>query len=373
MHNIDNSSWTALFSLIKVSLWGVENKMDVSEINWKHIVALAKRQTISGLLFDGIDLLCKSNISLKIPLDIKLGLIGQVRAIERQNTFINDKIAELFREYESIGVKPILMKGQSVATRYSHPNHRQSGDVDLLFINQEQLQNANGWANVNGSNLDGFYQKHLSFQWNGIIVENHNQLSPFSKKLYREYFDEVVRQELNENNKLPKRNIDHCEVYEMPTTLYAFFLLVHMSYHILEDGLGLRQVCDWILFLKEHHSQIDKQKFSMWTEHLGLAHLANAFGSICVEYMGLPKSYLPFSLQCNLTYEKLLLEEIMYGGNFGRNYYQYKGKVSKFEDMWHTLWIKMRRYAHIYKLWPQEAMANYGMLIKRGIKRIARI
>ena len=368
---IDNSNyWSQLFSLIKYSLWKVEDNKDYSDIDWKVIIDIAKKQTVSGLLFDGIDSLCRSDVPLQMPLDVKLGLIGHVHAIERQNTFINVKITGLMLEYAKIGVEPILMKGQSVGSRYPYPSHRQSGDVDLFFINNEQLLKANDWAKRNGNNLDGFYQKHLSFQWKGIVIENHNQLSPFSKKSYRAFFNKIVQQEIDDCKVLPICRIGNCAVRELPTTLYAFFLLVHMSYHILEDGLGLRQVCDWIVFLKEHHSQIDKSKFAIWMEHLGLTRLANAFGGICVEYLGLPKSYIPFSLQRSYTYEKLLLEEIMCGGNFGCNYYQYKGKVPKFEDMWHTLWIKVRRYARIYCLWPQEARANYDMLMIRGFKRI---
>lgn len=161
-----------------------------------------------------------------------------------------------------------------------------------------------------GRNLDGFYQKHLSFQWKGIVIENHNQLSPFSKKSYRVYFNKIVQQEIDDSEILLVRRISNCTVRELPTTLYAFFLLVHMSYHILEDGLGLRQVCDWILFLKEHHSQIDKLKFAIWMKHLGLTRLANAFGGICVEYLDLPESYIPFSLQRSSTYENCCLKRL---------------------------------------------------------------
>lgn len=55
-------------------------------------------------------------MSLRIPLDVKMGLIGQVHAIEKQNTFINVKIAELMLEYAKIGLEPILVKGQSVGS-----------------------------------------------------------------------------------------------------------------------------------------------------------------------------------------------------------------------------------------------------------------
>lgn len=148
------------------------------------------------------------------------------------------------------------------------------------------------------------------------------------------------------------------------------FLLIHMSYHVLEDGLGLRQVVDWTMFINEYHDDIDKVKFNEWLKELDLTILANSFAVICVDYLGLKEYMLPFKLVRNTNLDKLLLDEIFSGGNFGCKHYQYKGKVSKVEDMWRTLWIKMPRYAHFYKFWHKEAFACYRDMAFRGFRRI---
>lgn len=52
--------WTQLFSLIKYSLWKVEDNKDLSDIDWKEILDIAKKQTVLGLLLEGLDFLCRS-------------------------------------------------------------------------------------------------------------------------------------------------------------------------------------------------------------------------------------------------------------------------------------------------------------------------
>ena len=62
---VDNLNyWTQLFSLIKYSLWKVEDNKDLSDIDWREILDIAKKQTVLGLLLEGLDFLCRSCASL---------------------------------------------------------------------------------------------------------------------------------------------------------------------------------------------------------------------------------------------------------------------------------------------------------------------
>lgn len=46
--------WMQLFSLIKYSLWKVEDNKDLSDIDWREILDIAKIQTVLGLLLEGL-------------------------------------------------------------------------------------------------------------------------------------------------------------------------------------------------------------------------------------------------------------------------------------------------------------------------------
>ena len=199
------------------------------------------------------------------------------------------------------------------------------------------------------------------------------QLCDFSNARFTAMLDEIVSRELSGDlsSVCPRRDIDGITVCELPPTLYAFFLLCHKATHVIEDGLGLRQVCDWAVFLSAEHERIDRNKFASWTSGLRLWPLAHAFGRICVDDLRLPESCLPFRLVRETGNYELLRRQILSGGNFGRLFYRYKGHVGKKEDMLRTMCVKMPRYASLYRLWPDEARWCYWAMLKRGVRRLA--
>lgn len=355
------------FSIIRRAIWD-EEKVCLDRPDWDLLFQIAKEQCVAGLFFEGLCRLPEEQGPHDSGFVMKVASIAQ--RIKNTNLSVNRGVKEIYCKYRELGCEPIIMKGQSVATRYKTPDLRQCGDIDLYIPNEEQLKKINGWVASVDKNYDDFYNKHRSFHWHKNIIENHYQLVSFAFKKYEENLNAIVNSELEECKQLPKRDIGECVVTELPVTLYAMFLLIHMSYHVLEDGLGLRQVVDWTMFINEHHDEIDKGKFDKWLNELDLTILANAFATICVDYLGLDENLLPFKLVRNAKLDGLLLDEIFNGGNFGRKHYVYKGKVSKLEDMWRTLWIKLPRYAHFYKFWPKEALASYRYMASRGYRRI---
>ena len=42
-------------------------------------------------------------------------------------------------------------------------------------------------------------------------------------------------------------------------TFNAFYIFVHLYYHFLQVGVGFRQICDWMLWLKRQEETIDGQ------------------------------------------------------------------------------------------------------------------
>lgn len=362
-----NDIHVELFSIIRRGIWG-DDEYCLDDIDWKLLFKMAKEQSVAGFFFEGLCKLPEGTGPHDSDFVMRVASIAQ--CIKRANLSLNKVVEEIYTKYRELGCEPIIIKGQSVGTRYKTSDLRQCGDIDLYIHDQKQLKKVNEWgASVDGK-YDDFYNKHRSFHWHNSIIENHSQLASLAFTKYRYRLNAIVKSELLNCEQLPKRYIGECVVTELPVTLYAMFLLIHMAYHVLEDGLGLRQIIDWTMFINEHHEEIDKVKFNEWLNELDLVILANSFATICVDNLGLNEYMLPFKLVRNEKLDRLLLEEIFNGGNFGCKHYVYKGKVSKIEDMWRTLWIKMLRYAHFYKFWPKEALACYKDMLSRGFHRI---
>lgn len=366
--NFSPSLLSYFLFLLRAALWGqVPSLSKIDESDWKKIVKIGKDQTVIGLL---ADVVASLPAELRPSLSVVQQIVSLVLSIERQNYRMEQMLGELLSEFHQIGIYPILMKGQSVGRRYLHPEHRVCGDIDLLFTSAKDLQRANEWALQHAEWTDDFYEKHLAYRWKGVVVEHHAHLSSLASGHYDKRWKDIVATELANTNELPQIDIGGTSVYELPPTLYAFFLLIHKCEHVMEDGLGVRQVCDWTMFLQAEAPHIDAKKFQEWLDILDLRPLANAFGQIIVDDLGMEESCLPFPLVRNHKYYQLLLTTIFEGGNFGKNLYPYKGKVGKLHDMWRTFWIKMPRYARLYQLWSREARARYSNMFRRGIRRL---
>lgn len=363
--------YSLLFSLLRYSLFGHVPSLSLYEnCDWERLLAFAECQTVLGLVVDGIE---------GLPADVRPGrslmmsAIGRVCGIERSNGVAKDVLGSLLAEYRSAGVEPVLMKGLGVGDRYPCPEHRACGDIDLFFARPSDAVKAGTVAKRLASSVDTFYAKHDVFSYKGVTVENHCRLCDFSNARFTAMLDDIVSRELSGDlsSVCPRRDIDGITVCELPPTLYAFFLLCHKATHVIEDGLGLRQVCDWAVFLSAEHERIDRNKFASWTSDLRLWPLAHAFGRICVDDLRLPESCLPFRLVRETGNYELLRRQILSGGNFGRLFYRYKGHVGKKEDMLRTMCVKMPRYASLYRLWPDEARWCYWAMLKRGVRRLA--
>ena len=99
---------------------------------------MAKMQSVTGILFDGIQQLTKTQ---RPPTEILLDWFGQTLHIESANIKHNKALASLVSYLRDEGVESRLLKGQGCASYYPNPLHRQCGDIDL-FVGKEQYGRA---------------------------------------------------------------------------------------------------------------------------------------------------------------------------------------------------------------------------------------
>lgn len=359
-----------LFALLRTALWGVRPDAALfAHCEWSALPELAVQQSVHGLLYDALTQL---PAPFSVPDDIKENCLFLMKNTELRNQKLNKQLSSWFKAYGAKCPTMLLMKGQSIATRYPIPLRRVSGDIDLYCFEQSEVQRIDAWARKKNIVVEDFYEKHLVFRCNGVSFENHRALVKLKSSRLDRKFQEIVNQEYNATSQLPTVTIDGIAVRELPGTLYAVYLLVHMAEHFIEEGLGLRQICDWCVFMAKDSHRIDKSAFQKYVDDLGLMPLAHAFGQICVDDLGLSETSLPFALSRNEGNYRLVLNTVFEDGNFGKNLYTWKGEVPKWKDMLMTMHVKMPRYASLYKMWRQEAKCCYLDMIARGIKRISR-
>lgn len=127
-----------------------------------------------------------------------------------------------------------------------------------------------------------------------------------------------------------------------------------MVNHVYEEGLGLRQVIDYAMFL---HRCADKVNWMQHHEYLHRMHMERSwriFTCICFVYLGmpLPSQVEPFSYQEKVWAEKMMAD-IMRVGNFGRGEYvfQHRGIKDAFNNY---CWV-VKRCWNLGFVCPSEA------------------
>lgn len=354
-----------LLALIKAALWQQEVHHTFIDADWADIYHLAKEQAVLAVCLDGINHLPRE----RMPSDesIRKKWISAMMKTERRNVIQNGKVVYLINELRNIGLSPILMKGQSLAREYPCPLHRTCGDIDIYFKKEGEIQKAIEWAKCHGTCTDDQHEHDYPFTWNGEIVELHYWMALLYNKKYNRTLQRIIRDEYVQG--IPNViSLEGAEIETVPVTLYVLYQMVHISFHFLNEGIGMRQFCDLALYLKTHHKEIDFQKLNGWIEELGMRKLVDLYATFLCQKLELDESVIPW--KTDSPYLNQLCEDIFNGGNFGKLRFGFKGKTSFLVQKMKALPLHLENYRHYHKLWPKETTASFISKWKRAAKGI---
>ena len=125
--------------------------------------------------------------------------------------------------------------------------------------------------------------------------------------------------------------------FYVPTTKFALAMqLAHIQRHFIEEGIGLRQITDYCLLLKKS-TAADRADLVAMMGGLGVRKFAAALMYVLQQIYNLDESQMlcPPDVQKG----KMLLDEILGGGNFGwyREGRKQGGLANPMERKIHTL------------------------------------
>ena len=286
--------------------------------DWDALLDFADKQKITGVCLPSQ---CPENLEK----DLLLQWIGQVQLIESQNKLVNTRVGMLFEMLENAGFPCVLLKGQGNAGMYPNPLVRCSGDIDV-WIDGEEKNVFQYVKSLFPETEESF--KHIHFPiFNDVSVDLHITPLKFYSGRYNRRLQNWIEKQKNEqfSNKKVITGIDKniC----VPTCGFnVVYQLGHMLIHLFDEGVGLRQVVDYFYVLKEfHNSGMSKNEVEDVLKELGMNDFAKAIMWIESEVLGLGDEY------CIVVPDersgKILLKDILEGGNFGHYSNRYKGRT----------------------------------------------
>lgn len=210
----------AFFALLRLALFDhpLPEEFSLTDDQWGGIVEMAERQQVVGIVSQAVSRL---DPSVEVPEPVVFKLMFATDEIRRRSRKVLGLSRSLLAELTEAGLRPIIMKGPSVAAFYPEPELRTAGDIDL-YLSEEDFPLAMEMAGRSGLSVEASPDGSVLYTRDGIVIDQH-----------RRYFDLHVRPEL-----LPP-------VPSAEATL--LMLSSHILKHCLGPGIGMRQLCDMAL------------------------------------------------------------------------------------------------------------------------------
>lgn len=143
----------------------------------------------------------------------------------------------------------------------------------------------------------------------------------------------------------------------IPTTAFnVIYQLTHLYHHFFDEGIGMRQIIDYYFVLVKNEERRMKNLTALQRElkYLGLWKFAGAMMYVLHEVLGLSEEKMIAPMDEKRG--KLLLAEILNGGNFGQHFTKY-GHFTQ-QGMAKKYFLKIWRNMHFVRYYPAEALCE---------------
>ena len=412
----------------------------LKEADWKELYAIAKKQCLVGVLFDGIKKLPAEHVGMEK--ELLLQWMAESQMLEKANVRLNDAAIQVSEWFRKKGFRTCILKGQGNALMYPNPYSRTPGDIDI-------------WVEGGDKRVISFVRSisphskacyhHIEFpSYKGVEVEVHYRpsflLCFWHNRKLQKYYEMVKEEQFSHRVMLAEQG----EIAIPTVEFNIIFQLTHIYSHLMNEGIGLRQLLDYYYVLCDFYkvyqksSKITPSLFTLkegdfsnhpvplskegstfspspsssgsgdvtapsrcseplrskvggaskpspgcagWDrldttgdtssvscssastalvvvqrelKYLGLWKFAGAVMYVLHETLGLPEEKM--IVPVDEKRGRLLLAEILDGGNFGRHFTKYAGFTH--QSMGKKYFLKIWRNMHFVRYYPAEALCE---------------
>ena len=209
-----------LFKLIRLSLGKERDSSLPNDVNWEEVYDMSLKQGVGAIACDGI----LASKECCIDEDLRFKWMGQSMVIEQKYLHHKNVLAELAKMFQQQGIKMMLLKGYGLSLNYPVPEHRPSGDIDIYLFGDKSKTDEFVEKEL-GITVKTSYEKHSSFIYKGVTIENHGTFFDIYSHPSNEYVNDYIC-ELIEGRTEEVTIGDSCFVIPNPT-LMAIHLLRH--------------------------------------------------------------------------------------------------------------------------------------------------
>lgn len=359
-----------LCNLLRISL-GIspaDGFPQLSEEQWKALNDAAIKQTVLGIAWGGIE---KLPLEKQPPRRMKLQWLADTNEIKRRNEWMNKACVAVGKKLGKVGLYSAILKGQAVAQLYPVPEYRSSGDIDVLvslhepdvtedgrnyFVQSQDIDKTvkeilGRLKSIGTGEIGQTVYHHIEWQFSDVAIEVHLRPMQFNNPFTNMRFQQWAK----------RFRMDETNVFPTPDMEFnIIFMLSHLYHHLLFEGVGLRQVCDYAVLLLAAsglwHSEDDRSaafsRIGMMLKELKMQRFAAGMMWIMHTMFGLPASALV--VVPDETVGSFILEEIERAGNFGK--YDDRIDHKKLSSTPGRFWVRTKHRVRFLTLFPSEIL-----------------
>ena len=217
----------------------------LKEADWKELYRIAQKQCLVGILFDGIQKLPPAEMGMSK--DLLLQWMMQCQMLEKANVRLNDAAIQVSEWFRKKVFRTCILKGQGNALMYPNPYSRTPGDIDI-------------WVEGGDKRVISFVRSisphekacyhHIDFpSYKGVEVEVHYRpsflLCFWHNRKLQKYYERVKEEQFSHRVMLGEQG----EIAIPTVEFNLIFQLTHIFSHLMNEGIGLRQLLDYYYVL----------------------------------------------------------------------------------------------------------------------------
>ena len=226
----------------------------LKEVDWKELYAIAKKQCLVGVLFDGIKKLPAEHVGMKK--ELLLQWMAESQMLEKANVRLNDAAIQVSEWFRKKGFRTCILKGQGNALMYPNPYSRTPGDIDI-------------WVEGGDKRVISFVRSisphekacyhHIEFpSYKGVEIEVHYRpsflLCFWHNRKLQKYYERVKEEQFSHRVMLGEQG----EIAIPTVEFNLIFQLTHIFSHLMNEGIGLRQLLDYYYVLCDFYKVYQK-------------------------------------------------------------------------------------------------------------------
>ena len=217
----------------------------LKEVDWKKLYAIAQKQALLGVLFYGIKKLPAEYVG--IEKELLLRWMAESQMLEKTNVRLNDAVIQVSEWFRKKGFRTCILKGQGNALMYPNPYSRTPGDIDI-------------WVEGGDKRVISFVRSisphekacyhHIEFpSYKGVEVEVHYRpsflLCIWHNRKLQKYYERMKDEQFSHRVMLGEQG----EIAIPTVEFNLIFQLTHIYSHLMNEGIGLRQLVDYYYVL----------------------------------------------------------------------------------------------------------------------------